>query len=143
VFQVSIVAAIKRFEHSRKLARGFNASFVALIPKKTDPLIISDYRPLSLLGCLYKIIAKLLANRLSQVMSKIISVNQLAFLKGRQIVDSVLIANEIANYAKRKGMKLMLHKVDFEKAFDSVNWDFLISIMEQMGFGRKWCDWIK
>ena len=143
MFQVSIVAAIKRFEHSRKLARGFNASFVALIPKKTDPLIISDYRPLSLLGCLYKIIAKLLANRLSQVMSKIISVNQLAFLKGRQIVDSVLIANEIANYAKRKGMKLMLHKVDFEKAFDSVNWDFLISIMEQMGFGRKWCDWIK
>ncbi|KAJ9549873.1 hypothetical protein OSB04_022416 [Centaurea solstitialis] len=143
VLKDSILDAIKHFESTRKLARGCNASFVALIPKKVDPLLISDFRPISLLGCMYKIIAKLLANRLSRVISKLISLNQSAFIKGRQITDSVLIANEISNYAKRKGLKLMLFKVDFEKAFDSVNWDFLISIMEQMGFGCKWCDWIK
>ncbi|KAJ9560860.1 hypothetical protein OSB04_006020 [Centaurea solstitialis] len=143
VIKKDIFAAVKNFERTKKLSRGCNASFLALVPKKDDPLLISEYRPISLLGCTYKVIAKLLAKRMAAVMDKLISSNQSAFLKNRQIVDSVLIANEIVHHAKKKGLKMLLFKVDFEKAFDSVNWDFLISIMKQMGFGHIWCDWIK
>ena len=74
---------------------------------------------------------------------KVISPNQTAFLSGRQILDGVLIANEITNYAKQAGLNLLLFKVDFEKAFDSVNWSFLLYVMDKMGFGVKWRHWIK
>ncbi|GJS88192.1 RNA-directed DNA polymerase, eukaryota, reverse transcriptase zinc-binding domain protein [Tanacetum coccineum] len=61
---------------------------------------------------------------------------------GRQILDGFLVANEIVNYAMKETLKLLLLKVDFEKAFDSVNWSFLLDIMSQMGFSPKWCKWI-
>ena len=75
------------------LSKGCNASFIALIPKKLDPLELGDFRPISLLGCQYKVIAKLLAGRLWKVIEKVISGNQTAFIKGRQIMDGCLLAN--------------------------------------------------
>ena len=131
-------SCIKHFERSSHLGRGCNPSFISLVPKCKDPIDISDYRPISLIGCVYKIISKLLASRLACVIHKVISPNQTAFLSGRQILDGVVIANEIINYAKQAGLNLLLFKVDFEKAFDSVNWSFLLYVMEKMGFGVKW-----
>ncbi|GJX43860.1 putative RNA-directed DNA polymerase, partial [Tanacetum coccineum] len=113
-----------------------------LIPKNSDPDDLGDYRPISLIGCMYKVLSKLLSRRLCKVIHKLIRPNQTSFLAGRQILDGNLIANEIVNYAKKEKLKLLLFKVDFEKAFDSVNWKFLIDIMCQMGFGAKWCKWI-
>ncbi|KAJ9535108.1 hypothetical protein OSB04_un001812 [Centaurea solstitialis] len=75
-------------------------------------------------------------------MSKLVSGNQTAFIPGRLMLDGCLIANEIVHHAKKKKMKMFLFKVDFEKAFDSVNWIFLFHTMEQMGFGKKWIGWI-
>ncbi|GJX12723.1 putative RNA-directed DNA polymerase [Tanacetum coccineum] len=133
---------VKYIESRGSLARGCNASFIVLIPKVMDPLDLSDYRPVSLIGCMYKVLSKLFASRLSQVIHKLISPNQTAFLKGRQILDGTLVANEIVNFAKNEGISLLHFKVDFEKAFDSVNWNFLMDIMAQMNFGPKWCRWI-
>ena len=75
--------------------KGLNSSFIALIPKIKDPQLISDFRPISLIGCVYKIIAKVLSNRLSKVMNHLIDERQLAFVKGRQLLHGVLIANEV------------------------------------------------
>ncbi|GJV41128.1 RNA-directed DNA polymerase, eukaryota [Tanacetum coccineum] len=100
-------------------------------------------RPFSLIGCIYKVISKILASRLACVIHKVIWPNQTAFLLGRQILDGALIAYEIFNYVKKVNKKLLLLKVDFEKAFDSVNWNFILNIMEQIGFGSKWCKWIR
>ncbi|GKC49890.1 RNA-directed DNA polymerase, eukaryota, reverse transcriptase zinc-binding domain protein [Tanacetum coccineum] len=133
---------IKHFETHGRLATGCNASFIVLIPKISDPLDLSDYRPISLIGCMYKVLSKLLSYRLSRVIHKLISPNQTAFLKGRQILDGSLIANEIVNFVKKKKIKMLLFKVDFEKAFDSVNWNFLLDTMSKMNFGTKWCNWI-
>ncbi|GJT94145.1 RNA-directed DNA polymerase, eukaryota [Tanacetum coccineum] len=133
---------IKQFETFGQLVKGCNASFISLVPKVQDPIEMCNYRPISLIGCVYKVIVKVLATRLSKVMPKIISSNQTTFISCRQILDGVLIANEIFNYAKKVGMNLLLFKVDFEKAFDCVNWKFLLDIMMQMGFGNKWCKWI-
>jgi hypothetical protein len=74
--------------------------FVTLIPKVASPLELKDFRPISLLGYLYKLLAKVLARRLASVMNKIISPSQSAFLKGRHLVDGVLVINELVDYVK-------------------------------------------
>ncbi|GJV63669.1 putative RNA-directed DNA polymerase [Tanacetum coccineum] len=128
----------KQFENHGSLARGCNASFITLIPKKADPLKLSDYRPISLIGSMYKILSKVLAARLSHAIHKLIGPNQTAFLKERQILDGCLIANKIINFAKSEEINMLLFKVDFKKAFDRMNWEFLFDIMSQMNFGSKW-----
>ncbi|GJX74403.1 transposon TX1 uncharacterized [Tanacetum coccineum] len=109
------------FKFIKRLPRGCNASFIVLVPKNSDPIDLSDYRPISLIGCMYKVLSKLLASRLSRVICNMISPNQTTFLAGRQILDESLISNEIVNFAKKAAMNLLLLKVDFEKAFNNVN----------------------
>lgn len=94
---------IKHFENTGSIARGCNPSFIVLLPKKTDPLDLNDYRPISLIGCIYKVLSKLLSERLARVIHKPISPNQTAFISGRQILDGNIIANEVVSYAKNKG----------------------------------------
>jgi len=93
------------------------------------PQSLNDFRPISLVGSLYKILAKLLANRLRQVIGSVISEAQSAFVKNRQILDGILIANEVVDEARKAKKDLMLFKLDFEKAYDSVDWEYLDSVM--------------
>nr|GEZ85706.1 hypothetical protein [Tanacetum cinerariifolium] len=120
-----------------------NSSFFTLIPKVSNPLFIKDYRPISLIGVHYKIIAKIVANRLSKVIDSIISHEQSAFISDRQILDGPLILSEVIDWYKKRKKKMMLFKVNFEKAFDSVSWRFLDYIMEKLGFSSQRCRWIK
>ena len=104
-----------------------------LSSKGWDPQSFNDFRPISLIGCVYKIIAKLLANRLSKVMNHLIDERQTTFVKGRQLLHGVLIANEVVEEAMRSKRPCMVFKVDFEKAYDSVSWQFLFYMMGRMG----------
>lgn len=94
---------VAEFHKNERLAKGCNASFLVLIPKRDNPVGLNDYRPISLVGCLYKVLAKLLAGRLSKVMESVISGNQTAIVKGRNIMDGVVVVNEILDYAKKRG----------------------------------------
>ncbi|GKC48442.1 putative RNA-directed DNA polymerase, partial [Tanacetum coccineum] len=129
---------VKDFHLSASIPRGCNSSFITLAPKVDDPITISDFWPISLIGCQYKIIAKVLADRLALVIPSVVSEVQMTFIKGRQITDGPLLVNEIISWAKKHKKKMLLLKLDFEKAFDSLSWSFLDSIMSQMGFGEKW-----
>ncbi|RVW54967.1 Transposon TX1 uncharacterized 149 kDa protein [Vitis vinifera] len=112
-------------------------------PKKGGAEDLRDYRPISLVGGLYKILAKVLANRLKKVVSKVVSSAQNAFVEGRQILDAALIANEAIDSMLKGDEAGVLCKLDLEKAYDHFNWDFLMLVMQKMGFGEKWAGWIR
>ena len=99
---------------------------------------VKDFQPISLVGGLYKIIAKVLANRMRRVVHSLTSESQNAFLKGRQILDSVLIASEYLDSRLKAGIPRVLCKLDIEKAYDHVNWEFLLFLLQQCGFSDKW-----
>ena len=135
--------AVKWFWKEGKIPKGCNASFIALVPKKQAPLGLDDYRPISLVGCVYKIISKILANRLKNVLPKVIHSSQSAFIKGRGLMDSILVANETVEECRLKKKRLVIVKVDYEKAYDSINWDFLYYMLNRMGFCDRWIGWIQ
>ena len=89
-----------------------------MIPKKELAENIKDFRPISLVGILYKLLAKVLANRLKKVMSRLVNLAQNAFVGGRQILDAPLIANEVIDSILRRKEKEVLCKLDIEKAYD-------------------------
>ncbi|KAI3751226.1 hypothetical protein L2E82_22274 [Cichorium intybus] len=137
-----VMNCVLHFDKYGTLARGCNSSFITLAPKVKDPTSLSDFRPICLIGCVYKIISKILAIRLKKIIGTVISDVQSAYVEGRNILDGPLVINELYSWAKKTRRKILLFKVDFEKAFDSVNWEFLDSILSQMGFGTKWRSWI-
>jgi hypothetical protein len=107
---------ISEFHRNGKLSRGINNTFITLIPKIDSPQRLNDFRPISLVGSMYKILAMVLANRLKMVMGTVVTDTQTAFVKNRQILDGILIAIEVVDEAKKTKKELMLFKVDFEKA---------------------------
>ncbi|GJV80216.1 putative RNA-directed DNA polymerase, eukaryota, reverse transcriptase zinc-binding domain protein [Tanacetum coccineum] len=135
--------AVEFFFMNGSFPPGCNSSFIALIPKVVDAKFVKDFRPISLIGCVYKVVTKILANRLALVISDLVSDTQSAFVSGRQILDGPFILDEILNWCKRKKSKALLFKVDFAKAYDSVRWDYLIDVLEAFGFGTTWCNWIR
>lgn len=95
---------INEFFETKLIPKVFTAYFMALIPKISNLQVMSDFRPISLLGCLYKIISKLLANRLKRVMDSLISSNQSSFIANRNILDGVVVINEVVDFLN-KGKK--------------------------------------
>jgi hypothetical protein len=97
---------------------------------------------LALLEVFTRLLLRCLANRLKTVLNKVISKSQSAFIKGRQILDPVLIANECLDSRQRSREPGVMCKMDLEKAYDHVNWDFLLYMLRRSGFGSTWCSWI-
>jgi len=105
-----------------------------------------DLRPISLCNVVYKILAKTLANRLQRVLDKCILIEQSGFVAGTTITDNILIASEIIHYLKcktrgNKGEAAL--KIDINKAYDRVDWNYLFSIMKKMGFSPIWIKWMR
>ena len=118
-----------------------NHTDIVLIPKVKNPEKMSEFRPISLYNVIYKVISKVLANRLKQVLPNIISPTQSAFVPGRLITDKVIVAYEVLHsmHARKKGKTGALAlKLDVSKAYDRVEWLFLQGIMQKLGFPKKW-----
>ncbi|KAK1409431.1 hypothetical protein QVD17_35957 [Tagetes erecta] len=121
---------------------GAGSAFICLVPKSKSAASLDDQRPITLISSQNKILSKILANRLKLVISSIISESQSGFLSNSNIIDGPLMVNEIITWSKKAKRKVMLFKIDFEKAFDNINWNFLDATLSQMNFPLKWRRWI-
>ena len=128
------IACIKEFFKSCTFPSRANMTWVTFISKFEDAREMKDFRPISMIGCIYNVVAKILANQLHRVMNGLVGKTQTAFVQGRQILDGALIANEAVHWIKKKKMKAVLIKLDFQKEYDLVRWVFVDQVLEKMGF---------
>ena len=138
-----VVAAVLDILNSGNMDHDVNYTHIVLIPKIKSPKKMSNFKPISLCNVIYKIISKVLANKLKQILPYLISLTQRAFVPGRLITDNILVAYEClhAMHGHKKGKKCSLAlKLDISKAYDRVEWDFLKGIMDKMGFPEIWID---
>ena len=118
-----------------------NKTYITLVPKTKSPTKMTEYRPISLCNVVYKLISKVLANRLKVTLPQLITENQSVFLSERLITDNVLVAFEVMHYLehKRDGKDCyMAVKLDMSKAYNRVKWGFIEKVMERMGFHERW-----
>lgn len=112
---------MQQFYDHQVFERSLNATYVALIPKRAGAVELRDFRPISLISGVYKMIAKVLAERLKKVIDSLINKHQMAFVKGRQVMDLALIANVRVDTRNRGEVAGLMCKLDIEKVHDHVN----------------------
>jgi hypothetical protein len=117
-----------------------NQAYMILLKKKKDAAAISDYRPISLVHSFAKLFTKVLANRLAPKLDALVNHNQSAFIKGRMIHDNFKAVELTTKCLHRRKISSVLAKIDIAKAFDTISWGYLLSIMSRMGFSRRWLD---
>ncbi|CAL1366863.1 unnamed protein product [Linum trigynum] len=145
VVGASVIEAVCSFFSTSRMLRSFNHTWLTLIPKVDSVENIRQLRPISLCQFVYKVITKIMAERLAGVLPQIVSEGQNAFIKDRQIIDNVLLGHELMHYLKikKQGKKgYMALKVDMEKAYDRVEWPFLLAVLDKMGFNSIWQGWV-
>ena len=128
----------REYHEQGRFVKLLNAMFLVLVAKKGGAKNLKDFRPISLVVSLYKLLAKVLFNRLKRMVNKVVSNFQNAFVGGRQILDAMLIANEAIDLILKSKRSRVLYKLDVEKTYDHVNWDFLLEVLEKMGFSQRW-----
>ena len=145
IVKTNVCNAVQAFFHSGSLLKVLNQTFITLIQKIPNLEEVSHFRPISLCNVFYKIISKVLVNRLKPIMDSIITPYQNAFIKGRNIIDNILLAHEIIDVIRKKRGKkdsFGVLKIDMSKAYDKVNWNFLKAFLTVMNFDPKWIKWI-
>eukprot|EP00268_Persea_americana_P059585 TRINITY_DN7332_c0_g2_i1.p1 TRINITY_DN7332_c0_g2~~TRINITY_DN7332_c0_g2_i1.p1 ORF type:complete len:165 (+),score=21.69 TRINITY_DN7332_c0_g2_i1:122-616(+) len=120
-----------------------HVTFLCLIPKVLNPVGLKDFRSISSVGCVYKLLAKTLAKRLIKTLPAIISPSYGAFVQDRQILEGILIANELIDSRKMAFKEGAIFKIDLEKAYDHVDWKFVDYMLGRFGFGNRWRGLIK
>ncbi|KAK3205179.1 hypothetical protein Dsin_019225 [Dipteronia sinensis] len=143
MIKVDFMSFIQGFYEDGSIVKDLNKTSIPLIPKCVKPESLKDFRPISLVGSMYKLLAKVLANRLKKVLNIVIGEAQMAFVESCQILDSFVIAEEIIQLWKRDSEGGLLIKLDFKKAYDIVDHNFLEAMMKDMGFRERWRKWMK
>jgi hypothetical protein len=123
--------------------QNINGTYITLIQKIDNPSKVGDFRPISLLNNSVKLVTKLLANRLQRVILRVVHQNQYEFIKGRSIQDCLAWSFEYLHLCHKSMKELVILKLDFEKAFDKVEHEVIIRVLQHKGFPQKWLKWVR
>ncbi|WVZ88220.1 hypothetical protein U9M48_034764 [Paspalum notatum var. saurae] len=143
IIEPDLMALFAEFHKGTLALNRLNFGNIILVPKVGDANKIQQYRPICLLNVSFKIFTKVATNRIITVAHKIIRPSQTAFLPGRNIMEGAVVLHETLHELHRKKLNGVIFKIDFEKAYDKVHWDFLQQTLRMKGFSNTWCDWIK
>jgi hypothetical protein len=143
IIHLDVINAVLEFFTSGWILPGFNSNIITLLPKIQNASSIDQYRPIAMANFKFKIISKIIADRLASILPSIISEEQRGFIHERNIKDCLCIASEAINLLQNKafGGNLAL-KIDISKAFDTLEWSFLLNVLKQFGFNETFCNWI-
>ena len=133
----NLIWATMDFFRIGKLLRRINKTFIALVPKNSNPLNLLNFRPITLCNTIYKIFAKVLMNRLKPFLERIIGSPQKGFVPRRKILDATITTHEVIHSMEKNRQPGMAFKLDISKAYDKVNWDFLHDVLEKVEFFNK------
>ena len=130
----SICSFISQLWHNPSLIRNINSTFLVLIPKKDNPEELRDFRPIGLCNVIFKTLTKIIANRIKPVLNQVIGPTQCSFIPGRHRSDNIIIAQEVVHSMRIKqgNIGFMTIKIDLEKAYDRLNWNFLLQCLEDL-----------
>lgn len=138
----AIMRFLRAFHDKQVDLQRINRALIVLIPKTEAAATPSAFRPVSLQNCPIKILTKLLTSRLQQQISSLVDVDQTGFIRGRSISENFVLATELVQCCHRRRAPTLVIKLDFAKAFDSVNWESLLKFLESRGFPAKWRRWM-
>lgn len=138
-----LLRMVRKSQNCAKLGGGINSTFLALIPKEKGASNFSRFRPISLCNSSYKLVSKIIANRLKNIRPDIIPENQGGFIKGRKILDNIVLVQEAVHSSCQRNEKGLVIKLDLANAFDRVRHEFLFVVMKKLGFSTVFINWVK
>ncbi|KAJ9536534.1 hypothetical protein OSB04_un000286 [Centaurea solstitialis] len=139
-----VKVAVHNFFYSGRMLKEINHTLLCFIPKVPNATRVSDFRPISCCSVLYKVISKVISERIKPYLAGIVGPTQSAFIPGRRITDNILMAHElVAGYQRDTGHPRCAFKIDLRKAYDTVDWNFLIKMLCGFGFHPVLCRWIE
>jgi len=143
IVAADVVSSVQEFFCTGVIIPNLNSNILVLIPKIPGAASMTDFRPIALANFQFKIITKILADRLAIICMRIISPHQRGFVRDHNIADCVILASEMINLlTKKQFCGNIAIKVDIRKVFDTLDWEFLIAVLNKFGFSNLFCDWI-
>ena len=134
---------VRHSQTTCRIGGSTNSAFLTLIPKEKGAISFSRFRPVSLCNLSYKIITKIIANRLKKILPRIIPENQGGFIKGRKIQGNILLVQEAIHSSFQNKKEGMVIKLDLANAFDRVRHDFLFLVMKKLDFHPQFINWVQ
>lgn len=138
----SVMAFLEAFYHGDVQLQRVNRSYMVLLPKTSGATAVTAFRPICLQNCCVKILAKILTTRLQSQIKNLVDLDQTGFIKGRSITENFVYAMELVQCCHKRRVPTLVIKLDFAKAFDTVNWEALDIILQARGFSQTWRNWV-
>eukprot|EP00253_Pinus_taeda_P005298 PITA_05298 len=137
-----ILEVVEDSRRSKKVLKALNASFIAFIPKQENDMTPEGFRPITLCNVVYKIISKVIANRLKPLLPFLISEEQTGYMEGRQILNNIIQAHQVVHSLKSNKQASMIIQLDLAKAYDKLSSSYIREILKAYGFDHNWIRWV-